>query len=44
VSRNEHDNLIVTEHDYPIRKHWPVVYWRECCIQTEFFEAMMRVC
>jgi hypothetical protein len=39
---NAVDKVQVTE-NYPIPKHWLSVYWRECRVQTLFFEALFRI-
>ena len=39
---NELDKVQITE-EYPIPKHWSSVFWRECRVQTLFFEALFRV-
>jgi len=37
------DDIIITEKDYPIRENWEKIYWRECRVKTEFFEALFQV-
>jgi len=37
------ENLKLTENSYPVRKHWSLVYWRECKVQTLFFEALFEL-
>jgi putative sugar O-methyltransferase len=40
VSHNPQDNVVIRETDYPIPDHWKQFYWRECQVQTFFFEAL----
>jgi putative sugar O-methyltransferase len=40
-SRNPYDGLVVREGDYPLRRSWSRVFWRECRIHTKFFEALL---
>jgi len=42
VSRIPFDEITVTEKDYPIPAGWKKLYWRQCGVQTEFFEAMLK--
>jgi putative sugar O-methyltransferase len=42
-SRNPYDGIIIREKDYPIPRHWIQVYWRECRVQTYFFEALFKL-
>lgn len=37
------ENVKITENDYPIRNDWAKIFWRECKVQTRFFEALYRV-
>ena len=37
------ENIRLTEESYPIRKQWSRVYWRECKVQTHFFEALLKI-
>jgi len=39
---NAVDKVEITE-DYPIPKQWTSVFWRECRVQTLFFEALFRI-
>jgi putative sugar O-methyltransferase len=43
VSEIPHDNIIIREDDYPIRENWKEIYWRECKVKTDFFEALFRI-
>jgi putative sugar O-methyltransferase len=40
---NRIDNITVDEGDYPVRKTWSRIFWRECPVQTEFFEALFKI-
>ena len=42
ISRIPYENIIIAEKDYPIRKNWKQIYWRECAVQTRFFEALFK--
>jgi putative sugar O-methyltransferase len=37
------DNIIIKESDYPVKKEWTKLFWRECEVQTKFFEAMFKL-
>lgn len=37
------ENITIEESDYPVRKQWSQIYWRECKVQTYFFEALFRL-
>jgi putative sugar O-methyltransferase len=41
--RNPEDDIVISEADYPVSKQWQRVFWRECPVQTRFFEAMFRL-
>ena len=43
VSTNSPDNVVIKESDYPIPTSWSQVYWRECKVQTYFFEALFKL-
>jgi hypothetical protein len=43
VSKIPAENVVIREEDYPVRKHWSQIYWRECAVQTRFFEALLEV-
>lgn len=43
ISKNSYDNIIITEKDYPIRENWEKIFWRECKVKTQFFEALLRL-
>ena len=38
-----HDNIKLTEKDYPVRDHWDKIFWQECKVLTLFFEAFIRI-
>ena len=40
VSHLPQDTIIITENDYPIPDSWVQIYWRECAVQTPFFESL----
>jgi putative sugar O-methyltransferase len=40
LTQNAFDNLILTEHNYPVSPNWKQIYSRTCNVQTAFFEAM----
>lgn len=42
-STNAPDNIVIREADYPIPTAWSQVYWRECRVQTNFFEALFKL-
>ncbi len=42
-SINSSDNIVVKESDYPIPTSWSQIYWRECKVQTYFFEALFKL-
>ena len=42
-SINEHDGLVVSHDDYPVRAGWQVVFDRPHPVQVEFFEALYRL-
>ena len=35
-------NVRLTERSYPVRSNWSQVYWRDCNVQTHFFEALFK--
>jgi putative sugar O-methyltransferase len=37
-----YDNIVLEEKDYPIPRAWQQVFWRECAVQTRFFEALLK--
>lgn len=37
------DTIRMTENVYPIPKYWREIYWRECQVQTGFFEALFQI-
>ena len=37
------ENIRLTESSYPVRKHWSKKYWRECKVQSLFFEALFEL-
>jgi hypothetical protein len=36
------DGIVIGEKDYPIPNSWRSVFWRECRVQTHFFEALFQ--
>ena len=42
VSNLPADNTVIREADYPIPQGWQQIYWRECAVQTYFFEALFK--
>jgi putative sugar O-methyltransferase len=42
VSHLPADNTVIREADYPIPEGWRQLYWRECAVQTYFFEALFE--
>jgi len=42
-SVNEHDGLVVSHDDYPVRSTWQTVFDRPHPVQVEFFEALYRL-
>ena len=40
---NTLDNLWIGEKDYPIPDHWTQCFWRDCRVQTYFFEALFSL-
>ena len=36
------DKVTITESDYPFSTNWTRLFWRECPVQTEFFEALLQ--
>ena len=43
ITKIPYENITLTEKDYPIRDNWQKIYWRECKVQTEFFEALFSI-
>jgi hypothetical protein len=43
VSHIPFENVVIRESDYPVRSHWSRLYWRECAVQTHFFEALLGI-
>ncbi len=43
VSKNPFDGIEVTEHDYPVREGWELLFQRDARVQAEFFEAAYRI-
>jgi putative sugar O-methyltransferase len=35
-----YDNITVTEKDYPVPSYWKEIFWRDCKVQTAYFEAL----
>jgi putative sugar O-methyltransferase len=42
VSKIPYDKIIIRENDYPIPYNWKKIYWRQCKVQTNFFEALFQ--
>ncbi len=42
-STNLPDKVVIQDKDYPIPAHWSQIYWRECQVQTLFFEALFKL-
>lgn len=42
-STNRYENIVITKEDYPIRENWEKLFWRECRVQTNFFEALFKL-
>jgi len=40
---NPEDHLVIGERDYPVNCRWRKIFWRECAVQTRFFEAMFAL-
>ncbi len=38
-----YENIVISEEDYPIREHWKKIFWRDCKVQTNFFEALFKI-
>lgn len=38
-----YENIIFTEEDYPVPSYWQKIFWRDCRVQTAFFEALFRI-
>jgi putative sugar O-methyltransferase len=36
------DGVVLEEKDYPVPPSWRTIFWRECQVQTRFFEALLR--
>lgn len=37
------DGFPISQADYPVRPHWSRIFWRECAVQTQFFEALLKI-
>ena len=40
TSINRIDGLTVQENSYPVRPQWRKIFWRDCRVQTAYFEAL----
>ena len=40
---NPTDNIMIDERSYPIKDTWSTVFWRDCAVQTYFFEALLSL-
>lgn len=38
-----YDEITLKEKDYPIHSHWKTIFWRECKVQTAYFEAFLSI-
>ena len=38
-----YDNIELTEKSYPVYPTWQKIFWRDCKVQAEFFEAMFNM-
>ncbi len=36
------DGIVLEEKDYPVPPRWRPIFWRECQVQTRFFEALIK--
>lgn len=43
ISKIPYDKIIIRENDYPIPRNWRQIYWRQCKVQSRFFEALFQV-
>lgn len=43
VSKIPCDNITICEKDYPVAKNWELIFWKECLVQTKFFEALFKL-
>ncbi len=43
ISRIPFEGIVIRETDYPIPTEWEIVYWRQCRVQTHFFETVLRM-
>lgn len=42
-SVNYFDRIDIKREKYPVKDSWEELYNRECCVQTEFFEALYKI-
>ena len=38
-----YENVAFTEKDYPVPSYWQKIFWRDCRVQTDFFEALFHI-
>lgn len=38
-----YENVALTEKDYPVPSYWKKIFWRDCRVQTAFFEALFHI-
>jgi putative sugar O-methyltransferase len=38
-----YENVAFTEKDYPVPSYWKKFFWRDCLVQTAFFEALFSI-
>lgn len=43
VSKIPYEEATIRENDYPVPNEWRKIYWRDCEVQTRFFEAMLEL-
>jgi putative sugar O-methyltransferase len=43
TTRIPYDDIVLDEHDYPVPPSWQRIFWRDCAVQTSFFEALLKV-
>jgi putative sugar O-methyltransferase len=41
--QNDFDGVTIGEGDYPVRPRWKKAFWRDCAVQTYFFEALFAM-
>lgn len=38
-----YDDIVLNEANYPVRKNWIKVFWKECKVLTLYFEALFKI-